>query len=85
MTKPIYGLKDAPRAWSKKLSQILQMWGMKASIADPQIYLAHHQTGTSRKGSASNETASLKMILSTHVDDLKGVNYSAGAFINFSF
>jgi hypothetical protein len=59
MIKPIYGLKDAPRAWRKKLHLILTEWGMKQLYADAQLYASHHQKR-------------LKCILSTHVDDLKG-------------
>ncbi len=28
MIKPIYGLKDAPRAWRRKLHQVLTDWGL---------------------------------------------------------
>ena len=59
MIKPIYGLKDAPRAWRKKLHLILTEWGMKQLYADAQLYACHNQM-------------KLKCLLSTHVDDLKG-------------
>ena len=59
MVKPIYGQKDAPRAWRKKLHLLLTEWGMKQLYADSQLYAKH----ASKK---------LLCILSTHVDDLKG-------------
>ena len=124
MEKPIYGLKDAPRAWRRKLDRILQSWDaggacgpLKPLKAAPEIYVAHktakqhvtrtlpsreaavHQTpnaieqavlaeaiqseqplGDRARAAASdqervwNDTLLLKpiMVLSTHVDDLKG-------------
>ena len=66
MLKSIYGLKDAPRAWRKKLDQVLQSFGMRPSTADAQIYLLHGP------GVKANGRRELKLILSTHVDDLKG-------------
>ena len=59
MIKPIYGLKDAPRAWRKKLHLILTEWGMYQLYADSQLYAKH-------------EKGKLVCLLSTHVDDLKG-------------
>jgi hypothetical protein len=59
MLKAIYGLKDAPRAWRKKLHLLLTEWGMKQLYADSQLYAKH-------------ESKKLLCLLSTHVDDLKG-------------
>ena len=84
MIKAIYGLKDAPRAWRKKLHEVLTSCGMYPTISDPQVYLAHE--AVSRKAltdvpkdtlakvglSEGTRRRKLKMILSTHVDDLKG-------------
>ena len=39
MVKPIYGLKDAPRAWRKKLHAVLTEFGLTQAAADGQIYL----------------------------------------------
>ena len=58
MTKPIYGLCDAPRAWRKRLDQILVSLGGRALRVDSAIYVWH-----------SNNV--LCGIASTHVDDLK--------------
>lgn len=59
MIKAVYGLKDAPRAWRKKLHQILVQFSMRELLADPQLYVMH-------------VAGKLPIILSTHVDDLKG-------------
>ena len=58
MTKPIYGLKDAPRAWRKKLHQILTRLQGRALMADSALYVWHKDDD-------------LVCICSTHVDDLK--------------
>ncbi|CAK0808244.1 unnamed protein product, partial [Prorocentrum cordatum] len=60
MVKAVYGLKDAPRAWRKKLHLILESFGLEALYADPQLYVLH------------DTSVKLNMILSAHVDDLKG-------------
>ena len=41
MVKDIYGLKDAPRAWRKKLHMILEEWELHQLYADAQIYACH--------------------------------------------
>ena len=41
MLKPIYGLKDAPRAWRKRLHQVLSEWGAKQLFAEPELYALH--------------------------------------------
>ena len=58
MIKPIYGLKDAPRAWRKRLDQILVALKGRALKADSAIYVWH-------------SNGQLCCIASTHVDDLK--------------
>ncbi|CAK0800860.1 unnamed protein product [Prorocentrum cordatum] len=55
-----FGLKDAPRLWQVMLKQVLEKTGGKALISDPQIYVYHDAKGE------------LQMIMSSHVDDLKG-------------
>ena len=75
MIKPIYGLKDAPRAWRKKLHVILTEGGMQQLYADSQLYVAHMPQTTSPQGGAqrvSEPKLTLRCLLSTHVDDLKG-------------
>ena len=63
MVKPIYGLKDAPRAWQQKLNSILLSFGMKQLLADEQVFVLFETLVKKPK---------LLCILSTHVDDLKG-------------
>ena len=58
-----YGLKDAPRLWRKRLHESLVSFGMKATQMDPSIYCKWRRQG---------ENYELVLILSTHVDDLKG-------------
>ena len=42
MIKPIYGLKDAPRAWRKKLHQVLIDWqSSRQLLAEPELYCTH--------------------------------------------
>ena len=42
MLKPIYGLKDAPRAWRKKLHQVLAQWQSCQQLqAEPELYCVH--------------------------------------------
>ena len=41
MIKPIYGLKDAPRAWRQKLHQVLTDFGLKQLIAEGEVYVLH--------------------------------------------
>ena len=59
MIKPVYGLKDAPKAWRMKLRQMLEKCGFAEVLGDPQVYVKHVKD-------------QLVCILSTHVDDLKG-------------
>ena len=41
MIKPIYGLKDAPRAWRQKLHQVLSDFGLQQLIAEGEVYVLH--------------------------------------------
>jgi Reverse transcriptase (RNA-dependent DNA polymerase) len=59
MRKPIYGLCDAPRAWRKRLDQLLKQTGGASLFTDQALYVW--------KNAAGNMTA----VASTHVDDLK--------------
>ena len=58
LIKPVYGLKDAPRAWRLMLDIVLTQLNGKKMIVDRQIYMWH-----------GNER--LTLLASTHVDDLK--------------
>ena len=62
MTKCIYGLKDAPRAWRLRLHQAMTDAGASASVTDPALYLFFEDI----KGKPV-----LCMMASCHVDDLK--------------
>jgi hypothetical protein len=59
MLKPVYGLKDAPRAWRIKLDQSLRAAGGVPLHTDAALYVWW-------------ESGVLIMIVSAHVDDLKG-------------
>ena len=42
MIKPIYGLKDAPRAWRKKFHQVLIQWmSCRQLYSEPELYCVH--------------------------------------------
>ncbi len=45
MVKPIYGLKDAPRAWRQKLHLLLVEWGLRRLYADAELYVCHEAVG----------------------------------------
>ena len=64
MVKGGFGLKDAPRMWREKLHKLLVDFGMKALQSDRSIYCLWTQD--------KDDIYSLVVILSTHVDDLKG-------------
>ena len=68
MIKAGFGLTDAPRAWSRRLHQVLTAAPlcMTTLQADARIYVLWRQ----RK---------LRAALSTHVDDLKGASTEAVA------
>ena len=121
MTKPIYGLKDAPRAWRIKLDRVLRAWhypnstGLRPLKAAPEIYVAHVENkhdrqqqkqppnamekailNTATPGEPLSERAALTkaaqeeiwrmtklrellIVVSTHVDDMKGTSKKAVA------
>ena len=41
MIKPIYGLKDASRAWRHKLHQVLSDFGLQQLVAEGEVYVLH--------------------------------------------
>ena len=44
MLKPIYGLKDAPRAWRKKFLQVLMQWmSCRQLYTEPELYCVHRE------------------------------------------
>ena len=46
MLKPIYGLKDAPRAWRHKLHHVLVDWGMNQLKVEAELYVSHYKSGS---------------------------------------
>ena len=59
LLKPVYGLKDAPKAWRMMLHVYLSELQGKQLLVDRQIYMWH------------DENNKLTMLVSTHVDDMK--------------
>ena len=49
MSKAMYGLKDAPRAWRKRLHQVLTEFGYQQLRAEPELYVLHDQSGKSKE------------------------------------
>ena len=50
MLKPIYGLKDAPRAWRKTLHQVLVPWmSCRQLYAGPGLYCVHKDDARCRE------------------------------------
>jgi hypothetical protein len=58
LLKPVYGLRDAPKAWKVRLNQALEGLGIYAIPTDAGTYVLH-------------ESGRLCLVLTTHVDDLK--------------
>ena len=59
MLRAGFGLKDAPRLWQKKLQQVLEKIGCRSLCADSKLYILI-------------QNGKLVLIMSSHVDDLKG-------------
>ena len=83
MIKAIYGLKDAPRAWSMRLHQILcdalliqlrheQELYVAHETSNPQLRVPNGSTGETQRGCPSSiHCKPLKLAATAHVDDLK--------------
>ena len=78
MDKPIYGLKDAPRAWRRKLDRVLRAWKPGAGYgplvplkAAPELYVAHkiHKNGDISKGPNVIERAIMSDTLQSEMPD----------------
>ena len=72
-----FGLKDAPRLWNKVLRKVLQDLGLSALQSDQQLFVWHVASGSTQlagqrgvQGTVGQKR--LVLVLSTHVDDLKG-------------
>ena len=59
LLRPAYGLRDAPRAWKRKLDSILKKLGAIVMPTDASLYCFY-------------QNKKLIGIVATHVDDLKG-------------
>lgn len=64
MCKPIYGLKDAPRAWRQRLHASLIKLKGRNMCCDASLYAWYTVT-------PGSSTPTLTLLCSTHVDDLK--------------
>ena len=50
MLKPVYVLKGAPRAWRKKLHQVLVQWlSCRQFYSEPELYCVHRQNGVNKQ------------------------------------
>ena len=70
-----FGLKDAPRLWNKLLTEELKNIALKPLQSVPQLYVWHENESARRPSSGGSPPARagrLVLIVSTHVDDLKG-------------
>ena len=65
LLKPVYGLKDAPAAWKKQLNRVLLLAGGRQLHTDKCLWAWFDNVGC------------LQLLLSTHVDDLKGCGEEA--------
>ena len=45
MLKAVYGLKDAPRAWRRRLHQVLTEFRLTPLIAEAELYIRHLTNG----------------------------------------
>ena len=56
MKKAIYGLKQSPRAWFDKFSQVVSLYGLKRTNSDHSVFVRHCKKGT--------------IVLAVYVDDI---------------
>ena len=66
MLKPVYGLKDAPKAWKLQLDRVLRLAGGQQCHTDTCLWVWY-----------DGSTGNLRLMLSTHVDNLKGTRDNA--------
>eukprot|EP00971_Amphidinium_carterae_P247695 4918426-Amphidinium_carterae.2 len=77
LLKPVYGLKDAPRAWELRLKQLLSEGGLKPSMTDPRLYmLCAHDISEADRAKLKHQLelgppSQLVLACTTHVDDIK--------------
>lgn len=71
-----FGFKDAPRVWDKVLRQLLLDLGLKPVQSDEQMFVWHDENWHDGKGGRGAPFVCVapycRLVLSTHVDDLKG-------------
>ena len=79
LRKAIYGLRDAPRAWSLQLRKALLAAGLRTSLLDHSIYVMFLSDVPQRLQAQCKElvkdgpSSQLVAAISSHVDDLKCV------------
>ena len=69
LNKALYGLRQAPRAWFNCLNSYLLHYGFTCSIADPSLFIYHHQD--------------VIIILLLYVDDIILTGNSSNALDSF--
>jgi transposase InsO family protein/predicted RNA binding protein YcfA (HicA-like mRNA interferase family) len=69
LLKALYGIKQGPRLWSKKLNQALEAMGFKRLDCDHSVFIY--------------EKGDIKIIVPVHVDDLVIASKSRSAISNF--
>ena len=45
LRKPLYGLKQSPRAWFGKFSEVIENFGMQKSKSDHSVFYRNSQAG----------------------------------------
>eukprot|EP00971_Amphidinium_carterae_P018913 372341-Amphidinium_carterae.3 len=77
LLKPVYGLKDAPRAWELRLRQLLTEGGLRPSMTDPHLYmldiqdLPNNEKLKVSQALKAGPASGLVLACTTHVDDIK--------------
>ena len=96
LKKSLYGLKQSPRAWFGKFSEVIQEFGLKMSKCDHSVFYRQSEVGTILlvvyvddiviTGSNYARISSLKSFLHTrfHTKDLGQLKYFLGVEVNRS-
>eukprot|EP00975_Prorocentrum_lima_P068024 12918340-Prorocentrum_lima.AAC.1 len=72
LLKAMWGLRDAPRAFSMRLSRSLQELGYKQGITDKQIWQKFTKQEKQVDRGHCGFSPHLVSLISTHIDDIKG-------------
>jgi hypothetical protein len=90
LQKPLYGLKQSPRAWFDRFSAVVLGYGFQRSTSNHSVFIRHSSNGTIVlivyvddiiiSGSDSTDIADLKTYLSKHfhTKDLGALRYFLG-------